>query len=135
MRAAAIVPAYDEEGTVASVVRVLKASRGVDGRTFPWGEREDPGLAKCRESREETSQEEPVGTFPTAASVYGAADMAGNTWDWTDSWLDARHTARIIRGGSWNYSMYMLRCAHRRWNNPGDRNGNNTIRAVRSFPD
>lgn len=30
MRAAAIVPAYDEEGTVASVVRVLKASRGVD---------------------------------------------------------------------------------------------------------
>lgn len=30
MRAAAIVPAYDEEGTVASVVRVLRDARGVD---------------------------------------------------------------------------------------------------------
>jgi serine/threonine-protein kinase len=111
-----------------------KASRGVDGRRFPWGEREDAGLGKCRDSRDEPPQPEPVGTFPTAAGVYGAEDMAGNVWDWTDSWLDARQSARVLRGGAWLNAPIYLRCAYRLAHDPSYRNTNYGFRAARGFP-
>jgi serine/threonine protein kinase/formylglycine-generating enzyme required for sulfatase activity len=90
-----------------------KAARGVDGRRFPWGDLEDASLGKCRESRDEDSQPEPVGTFPFAASVYGMGDAAGNVWDWTDSWFDARRFLRVVRGGSWFIDPLGVRCAFR----------------------
>ena len=90
-----------------------KAARGVDGRTFPWGDLADPSLGKCRDSRDEPPQPEPVGTFPTAVSVYGMGDAAGNQWDWTDSWFDARPSSRVLRGGSWNVTIADLRCPYR----------------------
>ncbi|MHC4820336.1 MAG: protein kinase domain-containing protein, partial [Planctomycetota bacterium] len=98
-----------------------KAARGVDGRRFPWGDLEHASLGKCRDSREEPTQPEPVGTFPTAASVYGAGDMAGNVWDWTDSWLDARRSSRVVRGGGWDGATSALRCAFRLGFGPGGR--------------
>ena len=54
-----------------------KAARGVDGRRFAWGGLEDASLGKCRESREEEAQPEPVGAFPTSESVYGMGDAPG----------------------------------------------------------
>ena len=90
-----------------------KAARGVDGRRFPWGDLADASLGKCRESREEDAQPEPVGTFPTAASVYGMGDAAGNVYDWTDSWYDQRRSLRVLRGGSWADALSALRCVWR----------------------
>jgi len=90
-----------------------KAARGGDGRRFPWGDVEDASLAKCRDSRDEDPQPEPVGTFATAASVYGMGDAAGNVWDWTDSWYDERRSLRVLRGGSWGSESAYLRCALR----------------------
>jgi serine/threonine-protein kinase len=111
-----------------------KAARGVDGRRFPWGDLEDASLAKCRDSRREATQPEPVGTFPAAASVYGAGDMAGNIWDWTDSWLDARRVSRVVRGGGWYDTPSALRCTVRYGNEPFDRNPNRGFRVARSLP-
>jgi serine/threonine-protein kinase len=37
-----------------------KAARGVDGRTFPWGDLEHSSLGKCQNSREEPAQPEPA---------------------------------------------------------------------------
>jgi eukaryotic-like serine/threonine-protein kinase len=91
-----------------------KAARGVDGRKFPWGDMEDASLCKCRDAREEPTQPEPVGAFATAASVYGMLDAAGNSWDWTDSWTDARRLARVSRGGGWSdKDLSLMRCAFR----------------------
>jgi eukaryotic-like serine/threonine-protein kinase len=90
-----------------------KAARGVDGREFPWGDLRHASLGRCRDSREEPTQPEPVGSFPTATSVYGMVDAAGNTWDWTDSWFDARSVARVLRGGSWVNPPGDLRCCTR----------------------
>jgi formylglycine-generating enzyme required for sulfatase activity len=90
-----------------------KAARGVDGRTYPWGEIEDASLGKCIGSREEPSQPEPVGSFPAATSIYGLVDAAGNTFDWTSSWFDARRAGRVARGGSWDMPSRTLRCAFR----------------------
>ena len=90
-----------------------KAARGVDGRRFPWGDLEDASLGKCRFSREVPSQPEPVGAFPTAASVYDMGDAAGGVWDWTDSWQDDRRSSRVLRGGSWDYPPSVMRAARR----------------------
>jgi serine/threonine-protein kinase len=79
-----------------------KAARGVDGRVFPWGDCEDASLAKCGHSRDEPAQIEPIGTFPTATSIYGMGDAAGNVWEWTDSFYDETRALRVLRGGSWS---------------------------------
>jgi serine/threonine-protein kinase len=111
-----------------------KAARGVDGRRFPWGDLEDASLAKCRESREEESQPEPVGAFPTAASIYGMEDAVGNAWMWTDSWLDPRRTLRVLRGGSWGAATMALACPYRLRGAPQARGTHVSFRAARSLP-
>ena len=95
-----------------------KAARGVDGRRFPWGDLEDGTLGKCRDSRPEEPQPEPVGAFKTAESVYRMGDAAGNVFDWTDSWFDARRSSRVLRGGSWLDAPVNLRAAGRNTNSP-----------------
>jgi serine/threonine-protein kinase len=109
-----------------------KAARGVDGRAYPWGDLADATLGKCVDSRAEVSQPEPVGSFPTATSIYGMIDAAGNTSDWTDSWFDHRAAVRVLRGGSWNNVVGNLRCAFRNRNVPGFRNSNFGFRPARS---
>ncbi len=92
-----------------------KASRGVDGRLFPWGDLQDASLAKCRDSFPEIAQPEPVGAFLSAVSVYGMADAAGGVWDWTDTPFDNDETSMFVRGGAWNDAPEYLRCAYRYW--------------------
>jgi formylglycine-generating enzyme required for sulfatase activity len=77
-----------------------KAARGVDGRTFPWGDAFDAGKANfCDTScpltdRVHTTESDgyartsPVDAFPAGASPYGALNMAGNVWEWTRDWYD-----------------------------------------------
>ncbi|MHC4339981.1 MAG: protein kinase domain-containing protein [Planctomycetota bacterium] len=98
-----------------------KAARGVDGRRFAWGDLEDASLGKCRESRPEDTQPEPVGTFPTAESVYGMGDASGGVWDWTDSWYDDRRSLRALRGGSWGSAPAHVRASIRYALDPTDR--------------
>ena len=98
-----------------------KAARGVDGRRFPWGEAADASLCKNSGARDEPSQPEPVGTFATAASIYGMGDAAGNIWDWTSSLFEPHVTAsetRVLRGGGWNLTVEHARAAYRHWSTP-----------------
>jgi len=41
-----------------------------------------------------------VGAFGTYG--YGMCNMAGNVWEWTDSWYSDSHSSRVIRGGCWS---------------------------------
>lgn len=107
-----------------------KAARGMDGRTYPWGEGISCNLANFSGCAEDTS---PVGSYPDGASPYGVYDMAGNVWEWVNDWYDSNYYStspqsnptgpgsgqeRVVRGGSWaDFSTY-LRTAARGWLSP-----------------
>jgi serine/threonine-protein kinase len=111
-----------------------KAARGVDGRRFPWGDLQDASLAKCRDSRDEPAQPEPAGSFPTAASIYGMGDAAGNCWEWTSSEAGAGRSLRVLKGGAWDNPARNLVCAVRFTEVPGFRGANMGFRCARSLP-
>lgn len=93
-----------------------KAARGVDGRTYPWGNDFScsrgnfgnfGGDGRCAEDGA-PGKPVPVGSFGSGASPFGALDMAGNVWEWVESrnsYAPDRSTQagaaelRVIRGG------------------------------------
>lgn len=92
-----------------------KAARGTDGRTFPWGEEFEVDNANTPvrwQSLNMDGDTTPVGAFPSGASPYGVHDMAGNVWEWTESWYRQypgnKHPSenygelyKTLKGGSW----------------------------------
>jgi formylglycine-generating enzyme required for sulfatase activity len=121
-----------------------KAVRGTYGQTYPWGnENPECSLSNYSGCIGNTT---PVGSYPDGASPYGALDMAGNVWEWTESlwgekWLapefkypydpaDGRENIdagcevlRVLRGGAFTFSQRGLRCAFRGRNLPIVRDG------------
>jgi len=111
-----------------------KASRGVDGRTYPWGEGFDAEKANGKAT--EVKSTNAVGIFPDGASPYGCHDMAGNVWEWCatnwgkpypyqieNEWTEDYLTGEIprnMRGGSWYDVSDDPRCAVRRGSFPFD---------------
>jgi formylglycine-generating enzyme required for sulfatase activity len=117
-----------------------KGARGIDGRIYPWGDQWD--AMRCNSDESGLGKTTSVHGYPQGASPYGALDMAGNVWEWTrslwgKSWarpahrypyrptdgrenLDAeREVVRVLRGGAFHNSRRRVRCACRRWNDPG----------------
>jgi formylglycine-generating enzyme required for sulfatase activity len=87
-----------------------KACRGTDGRSYPWGH--SPADKKTGTPLGDNSKDHtwPVGSFPDDVSPYGVMDMAGNAWEWTDSWyaaylgndaleIEYGRKYRVLRGG------------------------------------
>jgi len=119
-----------------------KAARGVDGRTYPWGDRFEAFFCKMYESRPERAQPEPIGVFPADVSPYGVRDMAGSARDWTSDVHRVRSlsppearpdptAARVIRGGMWCSRRQQCRCAERSGHRPDFRDPGTGLRLVR----
>jgi len=101
-----------------------RAARGLDRRSFPWGDAWDTARANTRESG--LAGTAPAGTYRSGASAAGCLDMAGNVWEWTAS-LDLRYPyaaddgredprapgRRILRGGCYANPHGFARCACR----------------------
>ena len=85
-----------------------KAARSADGRRFPWGNAFSPGLCNCYESN--IGNTTPVNAYPEGKSPYGIMDMSGNVWEWTRTFLDERHTARVLKGGAFNGESRFAYC-------------------------
>jgi formylglycine-generating enzyme required for sulfatase activity len=94
-----------------------KAARGVDGRTFPWGNFWDPALANDGQGPRV------VGSFPDGGSPYGVHDMAGNVWEWVEDpyvWhgQEPSQVRRVLRGGAWGFDAVFMRTTYRRHERP-----------------
>ncbi|MBI4517639.1 MAG: SUMF1/EgtB/PvdO family nonheme iron enzyme [Deltaproteobacteria bacterium] len=96
-----------------------KGARGTDGRRYPWGE-DDPDPSRAVFGNP-SGQPAPVGSCRAGASPYGLMDMAGNVWEWTDSWYDNDKDTKTLRGGSFDDDADVLRAACRIGNHPDDR--------------
>jgi formylglycine-generating enzyme required for sulfatase activity len=94
-----------------------KAARGIDGRRYPWGEEFSEQRCNTQESGIGGTTE--VGKYGEAGrSPYGAEDMAGNVWEWTDSLWSEQEKARVLRGGSWLYVSVLAACSSRKYAHP-----------------
>ncbi len=122
-----------------------KAARGEHARRWPWGDDFDPARANTYESG--PGRTTPVGKYsPAGDSPYGAADMAGNVWEWCSSLYrgypydpdDGREDweaegRRVLRGGSWGNVALLTRCAARYRDRPDFRSNNAGFRCVLRF--
>ncbi|MFB6263676.1 MAG: formylglycine-generating enzyme family protein, partial [Bradymonadaceae bacterium] len=77
-----------------------KAARGVDGRTYPWGDNFDPSFCHMQDSREGRPMPAPVGSYAIDRSPYGAMDMAGNVSEWTSTTPSGSPSWRVVQGAS-----------------------------------
>jgi len=80
-----------------------RASRGVLGNVYPWGDEFDKEACNHGYIVETTT---PVDKYPP--NGVGCYDMAGNVMEWTS---DVGKKGNIVRGGSWGLSWRYCRCA------------------------
>ena len=92
------------------------ATRGTDGRPFPWG-KELPDASRAVHHRDVGfGFTLPVGSAPRGVSPFGIHDLAGNVFEWCADWYEADYYAhspaanppgpekgrlRVVRGGAW----------------------------------
>jgi len=120
-----------------------KATRGTDGRAFPWGNEVNEANANFYHSGDpfEPNSTTPVGFYNgktyagfqtvDSASPYGAYDMAGNVWQWTADVYEGTHY-RYMRGGSLMSYGYDLRAWTRNSARPDFSGPSTGFRAVRT---
>ncbi len=98
-----------------------KASRGIDGRKFPWGN-ESPNLQVARFNQQWDQKKLDVmvpvkDSIPDGKSPYELEHMAGNVKEWVDDWYDGEYYKeqkhrmnpkgpfggefKVLKGGSW----------------------------------
>ena len=128
------------------------ARGGLAGKAYPWEGGIDSSKANYGRNVGNTT---PVSKYPP--NGYGLYDMAGNVWEWCldeyqeDFYARSPHanpiaggtitsitdcftsttTARVLRGGSWNYGPRLLRVALRNWALPSNTYGNYGFRCAR----
>lgn len=113
------------------------AARGPKGLTYPWGDDWDDGI--CNTSESGLWVTSPVGLFPRARQAeLGIEDLAGNVWEWCDSYYDRSNKnfpdRRVLRGGSWLDARGLARAALRYRYVPFNRSNFIGFRVVCSSP-
>ena len=124
-----------------------KAARGVDGRSYPWGD-QSPDCKKAQYA-DCSGMTVPVGSKSAGASPYGVLDIAGNVWEWVVDWYDPAYYSsspvqnpqgpdlgerKVFRGGSWGYLSTFIRTTDRVRNRPTYAGFNVGFRCAATIP-
>ena len=137
-----------------------KASRGVDGRSYPWGDHADPAFHCMRDSQTIAEGPAPPDDFPVDTSPYGVRGLAGGVQEWcadvfspvgpavggdvvtvprppteASTRPSGHEPPRTVRGGAWNLSADWGRAASRQGFDPGRRTSNIGFRLCRGWRD
>lgn len=100
-----------------------KASRGIDGRLYPYGDEFKPTFCNALDGG--LGKTNGPGSFPNGISPFGCEDMSGNIWEWCRDKFspnDQREdTIRVVKGGSFNSDREKARCAYRNGRLPFER--------------
>ena len=83
------------------------ATRGDDGRPWPWGHTFDADRCNCAEAA--WGWTVPVRTHPEGAAPCGAEQLAGNVWEWVSDERDDGWG--VVRGGSYLDTQHGLHAA------------------------
>lgn len=116
-----------------------KATRGTDGRMWPWGNEPPPAPDRAVFRRNwGTEGNDAVGIRPAGASPYGLLDTGGNMWEWCEDWWAPDYfklsppkdptgprtgRARVVKGGSWDSRPSVLSASSRNFGYVGYREG------------
>ncbi|MGH3530970.1 MAG: ergothioneine biosynthesis protein EgtB [Mycobacterium sp.] len=119
-------------------------------RRYPWGA--DKPSAAYANLGGDALRPAPAGAYPAGASAYGAEQMLGDVWEWTNSPLQPwpgftpmiyqRYSQpffggdyRVLRGGSWAVEQAILRPSFRNWDHPFRRQIFSGVRLARDVED
>lgn len=83
----------------------IQAASNSSRQDFPWGNDYVLGYANVNEAYSIENgvylrKTTPVGIYPLGGATCGAADMAGNVWEWTQT--PTGNNRYILKGGSWD---------------------------------
>ena len=123
------------------------AARGSDGRRFPWNGPFDPRRANTDRNEDAYATTAPIGELGAGDSPFGVRNMAGNAAEWVQDFFDPvyyrrtfdkpdprgprRGHERVVRGGSYRDSPYLVRVAARRAQIPTDIDNTVGVRCAR----
>jgi formylglycine-generating enzyme required for sulfatase activity len=126
-----------------------KATRGTDGRLFPWGS-EPPSPERAVFGRVWGHEgNDTVGIRPSGNSPYGLMDSEGNMWEFCEDWWDPDYyqssprkdplgpttgRSRVVRGGSWDSRWVTLSASRRNFAYVGYREGDFGFRCAAEAP-
>ena len=123
------------------------AAKGSDDRRFPWRGPFDPQRANTDRPGDLFEATAPVTELIAGDSPFGVRNMAGNAAEWVGDYFDplyyrsdagdrdppgpATGRERVVRGGSYRDSPYLVRVAARRAQSPTDIDNTVGIRCAR----
>jgi len=126
-----------------------KATRGTDGRMWPWGtEPPSPDRAVFRRNWGQLGNDA-AGIRPAGAGPYGLLDTGGNMWEYCEDWYSPDYfkasapkdppgpktgRARIVKGGSWDSRPTVLSASSRNFAYTGYREGDFGFRCASNLP-
>ena len=127
-----------------------KATRGTDGRLWPWGDQPPPSPDRAVFRRVWGLEgNDAVGIRPIDASPYGLHDTGGNMWEFCEDWWDPNYfksspykdpkgpkigRARVVKGGSWDSRPTVLSASSRNFAYTGYREGDFGFRCAADPP-